>query len=208
MDLSNIKAVAFDAFGTLVDLGEKRRPFLRLADAALSMPMRSPMTEHMDLAGMAALCGLSISEDELAALTSDLHCELASIRPYPETIDVLKGVRNQGLRTAVASNLAMPYAAPLHEQLGSLLDVFCLSFEVGAMKPHRDFYAALCQLLQLNASEILMVGDTWRCDYAGATAAGLKALHLDRRGIAEGDQAPMSVTDLLGIFDARGFPKC
>jgi FMN phosphatase YigB (HAD superfamily) len=202
MDFSAIKAVAFDAFGTLVEIGDKRRPFARLAKEALVDTTRSPMTERMDLVAMSQVCGLDLAPDIFVTLEDDLKLELASTHVYPEAKDVLLSLRKRGIRTAVASNLAEPYAVPIREQLGSLLDVACYSFEVGTVKPDRAFYVALSDLLQLDPEQILMVGDTMRCDYLGATSAGLKALHLDRRGNAPTEFSLVTIEDLRGVLSA------
>jgi len=195
-----IKAVAFDAFGTLVEIHDKRRPFARIARQATRRPDISPMCHPVTLEQMAELCGADIDAGTMAAWQADLQAELAATRPWPEAIDVLAELKRQGLRTAVASNLALPYAAPIHEQLGAYLDVSCLSFEVGFVKPDAGFYAALCERLQLAPQQILMIGDTWRCDYAGAREAGLQAIHLDRRGNATPEQAPVATPDLRGVL--------
>lgn len=202
MNRDGIRAVAFDAFGTLVEIGDKRRPYKKLLDAANSRPSRSPLLEPIGLEEMASLCGSSLSAEELAELANELSCELASTRLYPEAAGVLKRVKDLKLTTVVASNLALPYAAPIRSLLADLIDVCCFSFDMGVAKPDPTFYAMLCERLQLQPSQVLMVGDTWRCDCAGARAAGLRALHLDRRGNAEEHQRGVSIRDLNGIFDA------
>lgn len=202
MDFRSIKAVAFDAFGTLVEIHEKRRPFARLANMSRISATRSPMTERLGLVQMSDVWGIDLEPWRLAALTSDLEQELASTRPYPETKEVLARLRHRGFRIAVASNLARPYAAPIEKELGSLLDVFCYSFDVGAIKPDPRFYEALCRQLQLEPNQILMVGDTWRCDYEGATAAGLKAIHLDRRNTGDTEHSVVSIADLRSVLSA------
>lgn len=201
MNWNGIRAVAFDAFGTLVEIGDKRRPYKKLLDAANSGPSRSPLLEPIGLEEMASVCGSSLAAEELAELANDLSCELASTHSYPEAASVLKRVKDLGLITVVASNLALPYAAPIRSLLADLLDVCCFSFNMGVAKPDPTFYAMLCERLQLHPSQVLMVGDTWRCDYAGASAAGLRALHLDRRGNASEHQREVSIKDLNGIFD-------
>lgn len=192
-----IKAVAFDAFGTLVEIGDVRRPFAAIAQAAKIAPARSPMIAAIDLAEFAKECAVPWRSEWMGELAD----ELASIKPYVEARDVLIQVRSLGLKTAVASNLALPYAKPVADQLGDLLDVSCMSFEIGAVKPDAAFYAVLCKRLGCSAAEVLMIGDTWRCDYAGATAAGLHALHLDRRGNATPYQVGVSVRDLCGVLE-------
>lgn len=191
-----IKAVAFDAFGTLVEIGDKRRPFEAILRLSTAAPVSSPMVGAVDLAAFAHACG--VAPDPRHA--SDLAAELASIAPYPESRSVLIELRRRGIHTAVASNLALPYAQPIRDLLGDLIDTACLSFEVGHVKPDPDFYRALCHQLNLAPDEVLMVGDTWRCDYLGATAAGLHALHLDRRGNASPEQAAVSIRDLTGVL--------
>lgn len=195
-----IKAVAFDAFGTLIEIHDKRRPYTRLAKAAAHPLTRSPMCEPIDLDAMAHLCGLTLDPCEMAILRADLQAELASTQPYPEAQEVLEELRRLGVRTAVASNLALPYARPIEDKLGHLLDVACMSFEVGFVKPDAGFYAELCRRLNHLPQEVLMIGDTWRCDYEGATAAGLHAIHLDRKGKPEVDQRYVFASDLCSVL--------
>lgn len=195
-----IKAVAFDAFGTLVEIGDKRRPFEAILRLSTVPSVPSPMVGAVDLAAFAHACGVAPD----ARHASDLAAELASITPYPEARAVLIELRRRGMQIAVASNLALPYAKPIRDHLGDLLDIECLSFEVGHVKPDPGFYDALCRQLNLAPAEVLMVGDTWRCDYLGATAAGLQALHLDRRGNATPEQAAVSIRDLSGALRLAG----
>lgn len=195
-----IKAVAFDAFGTLVEIYDKRRPYARLAKAATQPLARSPMCEPIDLDAMVRLCGLTLDASEMDILHADLQAELVSTHPYPEAREVLEELKRLGLRTAIASNLALPYARPVEDKLGHLLDVLCMSFEVGFVKPDAGFYAALCKSLGFLPQEVLMIGDTWRCDYEGATAAGLHAMHLDRRGQGGECQRGVCTTDLRGVL--------
>lgn len=190
------KAIAFDAYGTLVAIGDKRRPYAALAALTHQSLDPSPLVQPLDLEAAYRGTGVILDSDVLASLKHALDDELASITSYPETSSVLKAVKAAGIRTAVASNLALPYAQPIHRLFGALIDVHCFSFEVGAVKPDGAFYEALCQQLGLPATEVLMVGDTWRCDYAGAQAAGLKALHLDRRGNATEEQRAASLRTL------------
>lgn len=116
------RAVAFDAFGTLVQIGRKRYPFERLIrqarDRAEALP--SPMVQPIGLADYATTLGLPHPEAELAMLDK----ELATIALYPDTLDALRRVRETGVKVAVASNLALPYAAPLEALLGDLVDIW------------------------------------------------------------------------------------
>ena len=191
-----LKAVAFDAFGTLVNILDKRYPYVSVARASQNVSAVSPMVERIDLTQYAKLCQVPWNQ----AWRDDLAAELASITTYPESTEVLAAVQEMGLKTAVASNLAQPYGQPIIDKLGTMLDVVCFSFDVGAAKPDPMFYQTLCHKLDCEPEEVLMVGDTWKSDYAGATAAGLQALHLDRRGNATEEQKPVSIIDLKGVL--------
>lgn len=203
MMLSSIKAVAFDAFGTLVDIHDKRRPYAKLAAKAVKQ-VQSPMTRRISLESYADDCSAVISSEDLSDLSSDLEAEITSTRPFIETVHVLKTLRDRGIRTAVASNLAFPYAQLIQAKLGHLLDAECWSFDVGSTKPDFKFYAALSALLQLSGPEILMVGDSWRGDFLGAKEAGFQALFLDRSGIFTEDRRSVSIASLSGLLDHFG----
>ncbi|MEG8058705.1 HAD family hydrolase [Sphingomonas faeni] len=195
------RAVAFDAFGTLVHIGRKRHPFERLIrqarDRAEALP--SPMVQPIGLADYAAALGLPHPDAELGMLDE----ELTTIALYPDTLDALGRVREQGVRIAVASNLALPYAAPLKALLGDLVDIWHFSFDAGAIKPDRAFYAGLTTRLECEASELLMVGDTWRDDIVGAVETGSRARWVDRKGNASHARRFIAVREL-----GDAFPVC
>jgi HAD superfamily hydrolase (TIGR01549 family) len=196
------RAVAFDAFGTLVRIGRKRHPFERLIRQARERAriFPSPMTYPVSLADYAQAIGLPPPEAELAMLNE----ELATIALYPDTLDALRRVRAEGVKVAVASNLALPYAAPLKALLGDLVDVWHLSFAEGAIKPDRAFYGGLTAKLGCEPSELLMVGDTWRDDIVGAVEAGLRARWVDREGRASHARRFIAVRGLGDAYPDRG----
>ncbi len=195
------RAVAFDAFGTLVHIGRKRHPFERLIRQARDRAeaLSSPMVQPIGLADYAAALGLSHPDAELTMLDE----ELVTIAPYPDTLDALRRVRKTGVRVAVASNLALPYAAPLKALLGNLVDVWHFSFDAGAVKPDGAFYAGLTAKLGCEASELLMVGDTWRDDIVGAVEAGSRARWIDREGRASPARRFIAVRELGEAYPDR-----
>ena len=82
---------------------------------------------------------------------------------YPDTLSVLKSLRQNGIRTAVVSNIAWDIRTVL---TGSEVDEFVLSFEVGAAKPDPRIFASALDLLGVSAEESLMVGDSEENDGA------------------------------------------
>ncbi len=69
--------------------------------------MPSPTVQPIGLADYAVALELLHPDAALAML----HEELATTVLYPETLDALRRVREQGLKVAVASNLGLPYSA-------------------------------------------------------------------------------------------------
>lgn len=177
---SNIRAVAFDCFGTLLRITEPSNPWHSLLSEARRQPggrALDPRREPIPtIEAFAATCGIGFRPE----WRRDLDRELASIEPMPEALAVLDRLRAAGFRLALASNLAPAYVEPALRLLGGLVDVTCFSCDpdVRAVKPERAFFAALQNRLGLPAEDILMVGDSLTSDVRGAGAAGMSALHL------------------------------
>src|SRR5437667_219503 len=79
------------------------------------------------------------------------------------------------------------------------LDTVVISEGVGLRKPHPAVARAGLRGLGLAAGEVLLVGDTWGEDVAGARAAGLEAAWIDAHGhgVPEGADPPRYVLRAL-----------
>jgi len=142
---------------------------------------------------------LQVEGIDLDELEADLAVELASVRLYPEVIEMLEAVRARGFKIAIASNLAAPYAAPLLRLLPFKLDVYAWSFEVGYLKPDPRIYRWTCHRLGIEPEQALMVGDTFVADYEGARGAGMHALYLDRAGTSKHDVPSLMTLDVATV---------
>jgi HAD superfamily hydrolase (TIGR01549 family) len=182
MGSSTIRAVVFDAFGTLCEIGDKRWPFARLMKGTRSRREARDfiMTHAVGIREAAARLGCH--EIALEELEQELEQEIASIRLYDDAIDALTKARSLGLKIGIASNLAAPYAGPIDALLPFELDAYAWSFEIGSLKPNPRVYEWVCSRLKVEPNEVLMIGDTLSADYLGATAFGMSAFHLDRGG--------------------------
>lgn len=86
---------------------------------------------------------------------------------YPDTADVLRAVRDAGLRVGVLSNIGYDIRpAFAREGIDGLVDEFVLSFEVGHAKPAPEVFRAAAATLGLPPERILMVGDSAEADGA------------------------------------------
>jgi putative hydrolase of the HAD superfamily len=113
-----------------------------------------------------------------------LYAHFASPKAWrlnPEALPALAAARRRGQRLALASN----YDARLHPVAAALLPMIgevVISSEVGWRKPAPEFFAALCERLEVPPHEVVLVGDDHVNDFDGAVAAGLQAILYDPRG--------------------------
>lgn len=175
-----IRAVIFDAFGTLCEIKNPLHPFTEIArasskhiDARVAL-----MTRRVDIRQAAEYLGST--GVNVVELEKRLQTELASIRLFDDTIPTLTELKRRGIKLAIASNLAAPYADPLLKLLPFELDACAWSFDIGYLKPQAEIFEWTTSKLGVPASASLMVGDTYKADYIGAQNAGLQARHLVR----------------------------
>lgn len=188
-NLKAVRAIVFDVFGTLAEIGEKRRPYAQLLQL-LRQAGREPqpddaarlMSANVGLAGVPSLFGNELPIESIAALELDLYAELPTIKLYPEVVYTLNALRNAGYKIGLCSNLAAPYAVPIKLLLPFELDAYAWSFEVGAVKPEPAIYEQICNELGCTPGEVVMIGDTLEADYAGPRRIGMHGFHLDRKG--------------------------
>ena len=185
--VSPIRAVVFDVFGTLADITQKRYPFKRLWDLAGRMPVsreefaRIVMTTPLNLSGAARQFCPWVEGKILRELEDDVAIETASIRLFPESADVLRKLKDRGLKIGICSNLAIPYAESYARLLPIEPDSLSWSFEVGAIKPDPRIYEHACQQLGYFGASVLMIGDRDIEDYVGPKRVGLRAIPLRRQ---------------------------
>uniref|UniRef100_V5X8L3 Haloacid dehalogenase n=1 Tax=Mycolicibacterium neoaurum VKM Ac-1815D TaxID=700508 RepID=V5X8L3_MYCNE len=110
-----------------------------------------------------------LTGEDAAALYPKL-VDPASWTPYPDTTAVLNGLRGNGIKTAVVSNIAFDLR-PALAAAGTGADEYVLSFEVGVVKPDPAIFSTALQRLGVDAEETLMVGDSEEAD-GGAREVG------------------------------------
>ncbi|OBJ97044.1 HAD family hydrolase [Mycolicibacterium fortuitum] len=98
---------------------------------------------------------------------------------YPDTVQVFKGLKAQGIRTAVVSNIAFD-VRPAFTAIGAAehVDEYVLSFEVGVIKPDPAIFTTALDRLGVSARDSLMIGDSEEAD-GGARAVGCRFALVD-----------------------------
>jgi putative hydrolase of the HAD superfamily len=223
-----IRAVLLDALGTLVELAPPwprlrqtlaRRHGVEVSEDEAKRAMLAEMayyrTHHQEgsdpdtLAELRWRCA-GVLRDELpaaAALDRDELTDvlLDSIRfsPYPDAAPVLAQLRDVGILVAVVSNWDCSLPNVLADVgLGGAVDAVVVSAEVGVAKPDPRIFEVALERLRRDATEALAVGDSLETDVAGAHAAGVRAVLLDRTGAipAAGVEKVKSLSDVASLL--------
>ncbi len=206
-----IKAVAFDVFGTLVNIDRPTRPFrklVRLLHEAGRPRQRDDgiraMSSAIDLRQAAHLFGGMISADALSALETELREEIESITLFPDAVPTLLALKARGIKVALCSNLAAPYGPPVLDLLPFQPDFCAWSYEAGAVKPQPEIYQYLCEGIACQPDEVLMIGDTIEADMIGPRKFGMHGYHLDRHAATSNSaESVRSLSDVLMLMTAR-----
>ena len=114
---------------------------------------------------------------------TELLVQALRFEAYPETLPVLQALRSDGVRVAVVSD----WDCTLAEHLVRLgirpwVDAVVVSAAVGVAKPDRRIFGAALAELGVSAATALVCGDDPARDLAGARAAGIRGVLIDRDG--------------------------
>jgi putative hydrolase of the HAD superfamily len=205
-----VRAVFLDALGTLVELEPpwmslRERLPPEIGDEQLKDALRAEMAyyrEHADegrdeasLADLRERCAALVSERLGAEITVDELLEAIRFDAYPDAIPALRNLRDRSKRLVAVSNWDCSLPRVLERcGLGGLLDGAVSSAVAGARKPDPAIFAPALELAGCGPEEALHVGDTLEEDAAGARAAGIRSLLIDRTGVG-GDISSLAEID-------------
>ena len=193
VDISQIKAVAFDIDGTLYRAWKFN---LRIAPYFLAHSIfflkyglvrnimhRTPATpEFLKLQAMHMAKKLKCSQEEAEArlekvIYKGLEKYFVNIKPCRGALEFINKLKDNGYRLAILSDFPP-------EQKGSiwgvkdLCDVVLGSEEAGALKPDSTPFITLSERLGLKPEQILYVGNNHKYDIEGAHNIGMKTAWL------------------------------
>ena len=206
--MARLRAVLFDAFGTLLDPGGLHVEATALILSELGLAgqldpeeLHERWDEHImalwrdgrfmgtwelfRTALEAALgdLGVEVPARELDVSTDILSRTFLRTRLHEGARELLAFCRSLGLRTGIISDADSALLRSLLEKHGllPLLDVVIISDEVGLLKPDPRVFDAALRAIGCGAEEAMMVGDARR-DVEGAKRAGMRAVLVLRAG--------------------------
>lgn len=204
-----IKAVVFDAYGTLFDvysiqtLAEQLYPG---QGAAISVMWRDKQIEYTRLITQSdphqpsgskyylpfwELTKLSLEYtldrlklDRKGSVVEELMLQYAHLTPFPENLSVLKSIREAGIPTAILSNGSpdMLESAVANACMKDILENVISVDEIKLFKTSPESYGLVQKCFPLEKEEILFVSsNAW--DALGATWFGFTTLWVNRQGL-------------------------
>jgi putative hydrolase of the HAD superfamily len=201
-----VRAVFLDALGTLVELEPpwislRDRVPAEVSDERLEGALRAEMAYYRDhahegrdessLADLRERCAALVSDQLGTEITADELVDAIRFDAYPDVVPALRELRDRGQRLVAVSNWDCSLPRVLERcGLGDLLDGAVSSAIAGACKPDPAIFAPALELAGCGPDQALHVGDTPEEDVAGARAAGIRPLLIDREG-ADGDIASL-----------------
>jgi putative hydrolase of the HAD superfamily len=187
---------------------------LRFRTAFRSMPpLAFPGVRDLELAAherqwwriVVARTFSGVTVPDLDGLFDELFERFAlaeSWRLFPDAWPTLAALRNRDLLLAIVSNFDGRLTA-ICRGLGvaDAFDAIVMSGSVGWAKPDPRIFAAALERLAVSPDEALHVGDSASEDVAGAHAAGIPALHLQRQGMTDASNGLIcDLRELLALF--------
>ena len=102
-------------------------------------------------------------------------------------LDTLLASLSESHKIALLSNawLEAPRQILRDRGYGRWFDAMVCSYDIGIPKPDPRIFQHTLGLLDVDASEAVMVGDSIKADIKGATNAGLEAVWVDNEGTSE-----------------------
>jgi putative hydrolase of the HAD superfamily len=121
---------------------------------------------------------------DFSTFFAQLYDYFATAEPwfvYPDVRPTLESLHSQGIPLGVLSNFDSRLYSVLEAlNLAEFFDSVTLSTRVGAAKPNPPIFKAGLEKHGCSPSEAWHIGDSYRDDYQGAIAAGLRGIWLRR----------------------------
>ena len=194
INMTKIKAVIFDVGNTLLRYRYKWSGIL-YKKYKISLPhnefqkvfkdfynFHTKNSLNIDIKHFAVKCGKSKDKHFIGDVKKYLGKDHLSYYRFPASISVVKALRNRGYMLAVLSNWHHNcYGILKYHGLASYFQHICVSAKVGITKPNLKIFKIVLKLLNVNAAEALMVGDSYEKDYKPAKKLGMHALLIERK---------------------------
>jgi len=130
--------------------------------------------------------GAPVSDDEVRAI-ADRHVAkyMSTRRVVPGAIELVRALKSHAPIAIVTNNTVVEQTEKLATfGLAPYVDHLVTSEEVGVAKPDAAIFRHALERLGVLPEEAVMIGDSWENDVVGASRCGIRAVWLNRHGVA------------------------
>ena len=216
------KAVVFDLDGTLVDSAQDIARAINAGFEVMGTPPFTPHDVHrlvgegaiVAINRAAAEAGVSLTEEKRALVMERFFAKYREVSAegnglYPGAKELLRGLRERGIKTALCTNKAEPVAHIAVKALGiaDLLDVVVGARDDRPRKPFPDMVRACIDPVGVSVRDAVMIGDS-KADLGAARAAGVPII-LTSFGYSTIPLADLKPDAIIGHLDdvMRALPR-
>ena len=188
MSAASIRGVILDMDGTLIDSNEAHArtwvDALQVFGYDVTLDAVRPLMGQGADKILPRLTGCTGDSDigrKIAARRATLFEQqyLPSIQPFPRSRELVKQMHDYGLRTVIASSSRRDHLQHLLEtvDIETFIDGATSAEDAGVSKPDPDVIEAALARLDLDAGEVMMIGDT-PYDIEAAARIGIRTIAL------------------------------
>lgn len=206
-----MKAVLFDLDGTLHDRAATIRQWLEGHARRFDLPpgYASRFTELDDFGyrPKREVTALLVEEFGLQhhpdRLFDDFWTHVDAAQAMPHAHDVLRTLRERGVKTSVVTNGWEEAQTRTLDACGlvGLVDDVIVSHSVGLNKPNPAIYRLALSRLGVEAGDAWFVGDSPRNDVWGPQQVGLRSAFLNTGHTLTGERPNVVLDDLRGVLE-------
>lgn len=119
-------------------------------------------------------------------------------RSVPGALSLLAELKNRGVKILVVTNNVTDEQRVKLGRCGmtAYVDELVTSEDVGVQKPDPRIFQVAMEHAGVTTDEAVMLGDAWATDIEGARRAGLRAIWLNRLGVASPDATVTEIRSL------------
>ncbi len=203
-----IKAVIFDFWGTIVEVGVLPPPvrqvknimrldipfsdFIIKFEEAFMLKKFDTLKEAFENVGKSF--GIRLQPFVIEKLVGMWNKNMLLAKPFAETVEVIENLRKKGYKIALVSNTEPFSVEPIIDKfdLRKHFNIIMLSYETGMLKTNPEMFHLVLRKLKVKPDEAVMVGDSIESDILSAEKTGIRAILVDRRGNKEYDKEKIS----------------
>lgn len=170
--------------GVALDFADLKRKYLALHDEESNYAARTLEEIEIEKSLVKLLDRLQVEKRRQPAMADlvkrSFEYEINSWILFPGVHEMLQQVRDLGFKTGLLSNARSDWAVREivdRMDLTRHFDSILTSAAVGFRKPRPEPFQQMLKLLDLEASEAMMIGNSMEADVAGARSLGLKTIH-------------------------------